>query len=76
MFSKQYVSRQYQCPECGGPNGYRSRRRNLYEKYFLPVMLSQPVRCADCFRRNHVSIFIDVPERRRPKSGLARQATA
>lgn len=75
MFSKQYLSKQYQCPDCGGSNGYRSRRRNFYEKCILPVFLAQPVRCADCFRRNHVSMFVDVPDRK-AKSGMARHVTA
>ena len=80
MFSKQYLSRQYpskqfQCPDCGSSNGYRSRRRNFYEKFILPVFLSQPVRCANCFRRSHVSMLVEVPERR-AKSGLARHAAA
>src|SRR3954470_210925 len=44
------LSRQYQCPDCGGSDGYRSRRRNLVEKYFLPLMMMQPVRCMRCYR--------------------------
>jgi hypothetical protein len=58
MFSKRY-----QCPECGGSEGYRSRRRNLLEKYVLPLMMLQPVRCMSCYRRTHVSIFTHLPER-------------
>ena len=50
-------SRQYQCADCGGFEGYRSRRRNLLEKYILPLLMLQPVRCASCYRRTHVSMF-------------------
>ena len=58
MFAKQY-----QCPDCGGPDGYRSRPRTFSEKYILPLFLLRPVRCSDCYRRSIVSMFIDVPER-------------
>jgi hypothetical protein len=57
-------ARQYQCPDCGSDEGYRSRPRNLYEKYVLRLFLLQPVRCAECFRRSWVSMFAEVQERR------------
>lgn len=57
------LSKHYQCPDCGGFEGYRSRRRNLLEKYVLPIMMLQPVRCVSCYRRTHVSIFKRFPER-------------
>lgn len=57
------LSKQYHCPDCGGSDGYRSRRRNLLEKYVLPLMMLQPVRCMSCYRRTHVSIFMQLPER-------------
>ena len=53
----------YQCPDCGGPLAYRSRRRNFFEKYLLPLALLQPVRCANCFRRNLVLVFAEVRDR-------------
>jgi hypothetical protein len=53
----------YQCPDCGGFEAYRSRRRNLLEKYILPVMMLQPARCMNCHRRTRVSIFVRLPER-------------
>jgi hypothetical protein len=57
------LSKQYQCPDCGGSEGYRSRRRNVLEKYLLPVFMLQPARCMSCYRRTHVSIFMHLPER-------------
>jgi hypothetical protein len=57
------LSKQYECPDCGGSEGYRSRRRNLIEKYILPLMMLQPVRCTSCYRRTSVSMFVHVPER-------------
>ncbi len=53
----------YQCPDCGGFEAYRSRRRNLLEKYILPAMMLQPARCMNCHRRTRVSIFIHLAER-------------
>lgn len=58
-----FVNQQYQCPDCGSFEGYRSRRRNFLEKYMLPMFLLQPVRCGDCYRRSNVSMFIRVPAR-------------
>jgi hypothetical protein len=57
------LSKPYQCPDCGGLDGSRSRRRNLLEKYILPVFMLQPVRCMSCYRRTNVSIFKHLPER-------------
>jgi hypothetical protein len=56
------LSKQYRCPDCGGFEGYRSRRRNLLEKYIFPIFMLQPVRCMNCYRRSHISMFIHVPE--------------
>ena len=53
----------YQCPDCGGSDAYRSRRRSFLEKYVLPLFLLKPVRCANCFRRTSVSMFLRVRER-------------
>jgi hypothetical protein len=65
----------YQCPDCGGSDAYRSRRRTFLEKYILPLLLLQPVRCATCYRRSNVSMLIDVPEREH-RSPVKRQAAA
>jgi len=48
---------EYQCPDCGGTEAYRSRRRTFLEKYVYPFLLLQPVRCASCYRRTNVSVF-------------------
>ena len=58
MFRKQF-----QCPDCGGSDAYRSRRRGFLEKYMLAVFLLQPVRCANCFLRTTASVFATVRER-------------
>lgn len=63
MFTKQY-----HCPDCGGSEAYRSRRRNSLEKYFYPLFLQQPVRCANCFRRAWIPMF-SVVYRAEPRPG-------
>jgi len=53
----------YRCRDCGGGEGVRSQRRTWMERYILPLFLMQPVRCADCFRRDYRLIFTLVCER-------------
>ncbi len=53
----------YQCPDCGGSDAYRSRRRNFLEKYLEPFLFLKPVRCVNCFRRTTVCIFVAARER-------------
>jgi hypothetical protein len=54
---------EFHCNDCGADTGFRSRRRTLTERYLLPVFLLQPVRCAECFRRDYRVIFMPVRER-------------
>src|SRR5579859_7272535 len=35
----------YRCRDCGREFGVRSRPRTLTERYLLPLLLMQPVRC-------------------------------
>jgi hypothetical protein len=53
----------YMCHDCGSEVGFRSRRRNFLERFLLPVMLLQPVRCGECFRRDYRLIFTAVRDR-------------
>jgi len=53
----------YRCRDCGSEVGFRSRRRTLSERYLLPVLLLQPVRCGECFRRDYRLIFTPVRDR-------------
>jgi len=53
----------YRCPDCGGSDAYRSRRRGLVEKVIQPFLLLKPVRCANCFRRSTASLFASARER-------------
>lgn len=56
-------SQAYLCRDCGSDVGFRSRRRTFMERYVLPLLLLQPVRCGDCFRRDYRLIFTNVRER-------------
>jgi hypothetical protein len=54
---------EFHCDDCGGDVGFRSRRRSFSERYLLPIFLLQPVRCAECFRRDYRLVFVPVKER-------------
>jgi hypothetical protein len=54
---------EFHCDDCGGDTGFRSRRRTFSERYLLPIFLLQPVRCAQCFRRDYRLLFVPVKER-------------
>jgi hypothetical protein len=53
----------HRCRDCGRELGFRSRPRTVLERYILPVLLMQPIRCAACFRRDYWLIFTMVRER-------------
>jgi hypothetical protein len=54
---------EFHCDDCGSDTGFRSRRRSFSERYLLPIFLLQPVRCAECFRRDYRSMFMPLKER-------------
>ena len=54
---------EFHCDDCGGETAFRSRRRTFSERYLLPIFLLQPVRCAECFRRDYRSLFMPVKPR-------------
>ena len=53
----------YHCRDCGSDVGFRSRRRTMIERFLLPLVLLQPVRCGECFRRDYRLIFTRVQDR-------------
>jgi hypothetical protein len=57
----------YRCRDCGKRVGFRSRPRTLMERYILKLTLMQPVRCAECSRRDYRLIFTPVSERSRQR---------
>jgi hypothetical protein len=54
---------EFHCDDCGSKTGFRSRRRSFSERYLLPIFLLQPVRCAECFRRDYRLLSVPVKER-------------
>ena len=46
-------SQVYRCHDCGSETGFRSRPRTFSERYILPILGFQPVRCGECFRRDY-----------------------
>ena len=64
----------FQCRDCDSYHGYRSRPKTFAEKFLLPLVLRQTVRCGKCYRRSVQTIFVQVQERHESKS--VRAATA
>jgi len=54
---------QFHCRDCRSYQAYRSSARNLFEKYLIPLLLLQTVRCERCMERKYVFRTIPVPER-------------
>jgi len=54
---------EFHCEDCGSDVAFRSRRRTFSERFLLPILLLQPVRCAECFRRDYRLLFMPVKER-------------
>lgn len=49
---------QFHCSWCGASIGaVRSPGRNRFEKYILPLLLMQPVRCVTCGNRQYRLVF-------------------
>jgi hypothetical protein len=61
VWFQKYI--EFHCDDCGSNTGFRSRRRTFSERYLLPFFLLQPVRCAECFRRDYRLLFVPVKER-------------
>lgn len=65
---QQYM--EFRCRDCGSAVGFRSRRRTFSERYILPLFLLQPVRCAECFRRDYRLVFTAVKDRPLATTGM------
>ena len=66
---------EFHCRSCGGDEAYRSRPRGVFERYVLPMMMLQTVRCERCFHRAYTLRTIaalerNQLERKRPESQL------
>jgi len=54
---------EFHCRGCGGQEAYRSRPRGFFERYVLPFLMLQAVRCERCYHRSYVLSTIPVLER-------------
>jgi hypothetical protein len=54
---------EFYCRECGVQEAYLSRPRGFFERYVLPLLLLQTVRCERCYHRRYVFFTIPVLER-------------
>jgi hypothetical protein len=59
---------EFYCRECGFQPAYRSRPRGFFERYVLPLLLLQRVRCDRCYHRGFAFRTIPVIERTQPES--------
>jgi hypothetical protein len=73
LWFQRYVK--FHCYDCGSDTGFCSRRRTFSERYLLPILLLQPVRCAECFRRDYRLVFVPVKERL-PEAMIKKVTTA
>jgi hypothetical protein len=58
---------EFHCRGCGFQEAYRSRPRGFFERYVLPLMWLQTVRCERCFHRSYTLRGIGVLDRPRGK---------
>ncbi len=58
---------EFRCPGCGPQEAIRSRPRGFFERYVLPFLLLQTVRCERCSRRRYVLRTIRALERIPPE---------
>ena len=58
---------EFHCRRCGAHEAYRSRPRGFFEKYVLPFLLLQAVRCERCHHRGYVLRTIPAIDRVQPE---------
>jgi hypothetical protein len=61
--SRSRLFEEFFCRECGSQEAYRSRPRNFLEKYVLPFLMLQAVRCERCYHRVYILSTIPVLDR-------------
>ena len=59
---------EFRCRSCGGEEVYRSRPRGFFERYVLPLLFLQTVRCERCYHRTYVWRTIPAIEHTRPQA--------
>lgn len=63
--SGSHLFEEFHCRGCGGQEAYRSRPRGFFEKYVLPCLFLQAVRCEHCYQRSYVWLTVHAIERSR-----------
>jgi len=66
--SRNPLTAEFHCRGCGAHDAYRSRPRNFFERFLLPVLFLQPVRCDRCYLRSYVLRTVAARERTLPGS--------
>jgi hypothetical protein len=54
---------EFNCRGCGAGEAFRSRPRGLFEKFVLPLLLLQTVRCDRCYHRSYILRTVPALER-------------
>jgi len=57
------LAKPFHCHDCGSHEAYRSRPRNVIERFVLPLLYLRAVRCGDCFRRSYQLSSVAIQER-------------
>lgn len=57
---------EFNCRGCGGQEAYQSRSRGFFERFVLPFLFLQLVRCNHCFIRSYIPRTIEVRARTKP----------
>ena len=57
---------EFRCHQCGSPEGYVSRPRNLFEKYGLRLVYLRTARCGDCYSRSYRPASVPLMPRPKP----------
>jgi len=57
---------EFRCHQCGSPEGYVSRPRNLFERYGLRLVYLRAARCGDCYSRSYRPASVALMPRPKP----------
>jgi hypothetical protein len=57
---------EFRCHQCGSPEGYLSRPRNLFERYGLRLFYLRTARCGDCYSRSYRPASVRLLPRPKP----------
>lgn len=67
-------SEEFHCKSCGAHQAFRSRPRSFFERYLLPLLMLQTVRCERCFHRSYILRKIAVHDKPQSEHKPSRSA--